>query len=201
MDEVNGWERVYLARHGQTEWNAQGRQQGQLDSPLTPMGIAQARGHAAALRGEDVDIVFTSPLGRARSTAGIIADELGLRVIVIDDLAEVHHGRFAGLSTQDIARRYPEELARRASDKYHWSFPDGESYADADVRAGLALKAISRYHAKRPVLVAHEMISRMLQRHLLGLEPDQALRLGHPNNVIYVLDPRSRTRRELGSRR
>lgn len=196
-----GWELVYLARHGQTEWNARGLRQGQLDSPLTPLGVAQAHGHAAALRDETVDAVFTSPLGRARSTAQITADSLGLPVVVIDDLAEVHHGSFAGLSDQDIEDRHPGELARRAADKYRWSFPEGESYADADVRAGRALAELRAYSAQRPLIVAHEMINRMLQRHLLGLDPHDALAIRQPNHVIYVIDPRTRTRRELVAQR
>ena len=201
MGEANRWERVYLVRHGETEWNVQGRRQGQLDSPLTPTGIAQARAHAAALRGEAVDGVFTSPLGRARATADIIAQELGLTVVVIDDLAEVHHGHFAGLSTQDIELRYPGQWARRAADKYRWRFPGGESYADADGRAGRALASVSKYPARRPVIVAHEMIGRLLHGHLLGLGPDEALAIGQSNDVIAVVDPRARTRRELRARR
>jgi broad specificity phosphatase PhoE len=191
VDEADQWERVYLVRHGQTEWNVQGRPQGQLDSPLTPTGIAQARGHAVALRGEGVDAIFASPLGRARTTARIIADELGLDVVVIDDLAEVHHGHFAGLSNQDIELRYPGALARRAADKYRWRFPGGESYADADVRAGRALATARGYPARRPALVAHAMIGRLLQRHLLGLAPEEALALRQPNDVIIVVDPRT----------
>jgi probable phosphoglycerate mutase len=200
MREADRWERVYLVRHGETEWNVQGRRQGQLDSPLTPTGIAQARAHAAALRGEGVDALFTSPLGRARATAAIIGGELGLDVVVIDDLAEVHHGHFAGLSTEDIERRFPGEWARRAADKYRWRFPGGESYADADGRARRALASVSRYPARRPVIVAHEMIGRLLHRHLLGLGPDEALAIGQPNDVIAVLDPRARTRREIRAR-
>ncbi|MBX6749547.1 MAG: histidine phosphatase family protein [Micromonosporaceae bacterium] len=199
MDEANRWERVYLVRHGQTEWNVQGRRQGHLDSPLTATGIAQARGHAVALRSEAVDAIFTSPLGRARTTAAIIADGLGLGVVVIDDLAEVHHGHFAGLSNQDIELRYPGELARRAADKYRWRFPGGESYAGAEARAGRALASVSGYPARRPVIVAHEMIGRMLLRHLLGLGPEEALALRQPHDVIIVVDPPARTRWELRS--
>lgn len=199
MDEASQWERVYLVRHGETEWNVQGRPQGQLDSPLTPTGIAQARRHAVTLRREAVDAIFTSPLGRARTTADIIADELGLGVVVIDDLAEVDHGHFAGLSNEDIELRYPGALARRAADKYRWRFPGGESYADAEVRAGRALAVVRGYAARRPALVAHAMIGRMLQRHLLGLRPEEALALRQANDVIIVVDPRARTRWELRS--
>ena len=186
------WDRVFLARHGQTEWNLQRRRQGQLDSPLTADGVEQAHRHAAFLRPHAVDAIFASPLGRARATADIIGGHLDLPVIAIDELAEVHHGSFAGLTDEEINTRHPDSWRRRSTDKYRWSFPDGESYADADVRAGRALARIGGYPARRPLVVSHEMFGRMLRRHLLGLDPDEALAGVQPNDVIYSTDPRTR---------
>jgi broad specificity phosphatase PhoE len=103
------WEFVFLARHGQTEWNVQRRRQGQLDSALTDNGVEQARRHAVAVEPHAVDGIFTSPLERATATAEIIAGRLGLSVTVIDELAEVHHGLFAGLTDEDISARYARE--------------------------------------------------------------------------------------------
>jgi broad specificity phosphatase PhoE len=82
-------------------------------------------------------------------------------------------------------------------DKYHWTFPGGESYADADIRAGDALARIGRHPKRRPLVVSHEMIGRMLQRHLLGLDPHQVLTQTHPNDVIYQIDPNAIARHEL----
>jgi broad specificity phosphatase PhoE len=184
------WDRVFLARHGQTEWNLQRRRQGQLDSPLTAGGVEQALRHAADLRSHAIDAIFASPLGRARATADIIGGHLGLPVVAIDELTEVHHGSFAGLTDEEINSRHPDSWRRRSTDKYRWSFPDGESYADADVRAGHALARIGIHPARRPLVVSHEMIGRMLRRHLLGLDPDEALAGVQPHDVIYSIDPR-----------
>jgi probable phosphoglycerate mutase len=194
------WEFVFLARHGQTEWNRVRRRQGQLDSPLTAAGIAQAHRGAATLRGHGVDYVFSSPLGRATATARIFADHTEAPLLVIDELAEVHHGRFAGLTDDDIDAAYPGELARRAQDKYRWTFPAGESYADADRRAARALARIAAHPARRPLIVSHEMIGRMLQRHLLGLDPAEALRRRHPHDAVYAINPAEHTWRELRTR-
>jgi broad specificity phosphatase PhoE len=190
-------EQVLLARHGQTEWNLLGRRQGQQDSPLTDRGVEQARRNATALRGHAVDMVFTSPLGRAVATAEILARALGTTIVVVDELAEVHHGRLAGLTDDEITRRYPDEWSRRAHDKYRWRFPGGESYADADRRAAAALALIDRHPANRPLIVSHEMIGRMLLRHLLDLDPLDALNRGHPHDVVYEVNPRTGTVREL----
>jgi broad specificity phosphatase PhoE/shikimate kinase len=188
------WDSVLLARHGQTQWNVARRRQGQLDSPLTPVGLEQAHRHAATLETHPIDGIFASPQGRAHTTAEIIGAHLSLPVQIIDELAELHHGSYAGLTNAEINARYPGELASRAADKYEWRFPGGESYADADVRAGQALARIATRH---PLIVTHEMIGRMLQRHLLDLDPAAALTTTHPQDIVYEIDPSTRTRRDI----
>jgi broad specificity phosphatase PhoE len=180
--------RVLLARHGQTEWNLTGRRQGRADSPLTAAGLAQAHRNAELLRAEDIDLICTSPLGRARTTAEIIAEAAGVPVHVHHGLAEVDHGDFTGLTGAEIAHRAPE----RAHDKYRWRFPSGESYADADRRAAAALQAIA-VDTRRPLIVSHEMIGRMLVRTLLGEPPATALARHQPHDAVYeVADGRLR---------
>jgi broad specificity phosphatase PhoE len=190
---VNSWESVFLARHGQTEWNLVRRRQGRLDSALTPAGVEQARRHALRLRGRDIDGIFVSPLGRAVATARIISDSLGLPVEIIDELAELDHGAFSGLVDEQIDAQFPGQRQLRAADKYHWRFPGGESYADADARAARALDEVGRRQVRRPLLVAHEMIGRMLQRHLLGLDAAAALARSHPHDVVHHIDAAAKT--------
>jgi len=174
------FEAVYLARHGQTEWNVAGRRQGRLDSPLTAHGLVQARRNVSLLSGQEIDVVFTSPLGRARGTAEILA--AGLPVTVLDDLAEVSHGEWSGLTSAEIDAGWPGQRAAREAEKYRFRFPGGESYADADVRAGRALAEVARAGARRPLLVSHEMIGRMLLKQLGVVE---ALQLRQPSDVVY----------------
>jgi broad specificity phosphatase PhoE len=178
--------RVLLARHGQTEWNILGRRQGQLDSPLTAAGLAHAGRHAETLAGQHIDRIFTSPLGRASTTAAIIGEALGLPVTVLADVVEVHHGDFAGLTNADIASRHPTAATDRAANKYEWRFPNGESYADADRRAANALRVVAE-QARWPLIVSHEMIGRMLLRNLLAEDPTESLRRDQPHEVIYVV--------------
>lgn len=168
---------VYLARHGQTEWNVAGRRQGRLDSPLTPLGLKQARRNAELL---DVDAVFTSPLGRARRTAEILAR--GLPIQILDDLAELDHGLWSGLTSAEIDAQWPGAREERARDKYTFRFPEGESYADAEVRAGRALAVVRASGAERALVVSHEMVGRMLLRQL-GVA--DALSLRQPSDVVY----------------
>lgn len=181
--------RCLLVRHGETEWNRLGRRQGRLDSPLTETGRRDAESVADLCRALDAGAVSSSPLGRARATADIVGARLSLPVTIIDELAEIDHGAFAGLTNDEVEARHPGELARRARSKYRWSFPDGESYADADVRAVAALDAVSATGASSPVLVTHEMIGRMLLRTLLQLDPEDALERSLPHGSVIEVWP------------
>jgi broad specificity phosphatase PhoE len=204
-----GFTEVFLARHGKTEWNQAGRRQGQLDAPLTPAGRAEVERVADGLRemrgvrgvprvrGMPIDAVFSSPLGRARTTAELYAGALGLAVVTVDELAEIHHGSMAGLTDEETDVAFPGEMSRRAADKYRWRFPDGESYAEGDVRAAAALRIVGASGAARPLLVSHAMIGRMLLRNLLDLAPDDALTYEHPHGVVYRVDMATRTLDEI----
>lgn len=98
--------RVLLVRHGQSEWNAQGRWQGQADPPLTDLGRAQARAAARSLGA--LDAIFSSDLQRAAATAEIISAALGIGPVVIDEaLRERDAGEWSGLTRSEIEGRYP----------------------------------------------------------------------------------------------
>ncbi|MFJ2552498.1 histidine phosphatase family protein [Microbacterium sp. NPDC087591] len=181
-------ERLFLARHGQTTWNRERRLQGQLDSPLTPEGIAQARSLAEQLVGTDVQTVCSSPLGRALRTAVIIAERLGAELIEVPELAEVHHGELAGMTWAEIDAAFPTVREERAANRYGWAFPGGESYAQARARARKALTSCGWAATGTPLLVTHEMIGRMLRAELRGLDAAGALALRHPHGVVFRLD-------------
>ena len=179
---------VFLARHGETEWNRAGRRQGRLDSPLTEDGRAQVGRLARRVAALPVDAVFSSPLGRAAATAAVYAAVLGLPVSFVDDLQEVDGGRWAGLTDEEVDGAYPGARQDRALDRYHWRYPGGESYADADRRASAALALISDAGPRRPLIVSHAMIGRMLLRNLLRMEVDQALQLDLRHGLIYRVE-------------
>ncbi|MFJ2505977.1 histidine phosphatase family protein [Microbacterium sp. NPDC087592] len=181
-------ERLLLARHGQTVWNVEHRLQGQLDSPLTDEGIAQARAIADRLGDAGVLTVCSSPLGRAMQTAVIIADRLGAEVIEVPELADLDHGALAGMTWDEIDAAYPTAREERAANRYGWAFPGGESYAQARSRARKALSSCGWASEGTPLLVSHEMIGRMLRAELRGLDASNALGLRHPHGVVFEID-------------
>ncbi|MDQ0645722.1 histidine phosphatase family protein [Microbacterium murale] len=183
-------QRVLLVRHGQTEWNREGRLHGQLDSALTSEGIAQASATAERLVPFGVRTVCSSPLGRALRTAVIIAERLGADLVEVPELSELHLGRMAGMTRVEIEDAFPGAREARAENRYGWAFPGGESYAEARGRARAALSSCGWAADGLPLLVTHEMIGRMLRAELRGLDAAQALALRHPLGAVFEVSGR-----------
>ena len=128
---------ILVARHGQSEWNAAGRWQGQADPPLSDLGRAQAR--LAAERVGAVDVIVASDLQRATETAAIIAAALGVGPVVVDvDLRERDAGEWSGLTRAEIERDWPGYLAEERKPP---GFEPGDAFR-ARTRA-----ALDRVHA------------------------------------------------------
>ncbi len=184
---------IYLVRHGQTVWNFEKRMQGQCDSPLTPSGIEQAvrigRDLRAQLGRDGKPEVTSSPLGRAMQTAELVCRELGIEashILQDDRLMEANHGDWSGLVKADVKQQYPRELAERRENRWNFRFPGGESYVDLARRAALWYASV-RDHEGSLVVVTHEMLSRCIRGHYLGLDSAQTLQLSHPHEAVYVL--------------
>ena len=146
---------LFLARHGETDWNAEGRWQGQTDVPLNANGVAQAYALAERMRREGIAAVASSDLSRARTTAEIVAAALGITAAHGDlDLREQHYGCFEGLTRMDSAKRFPEEWARYVAD-WHTTPPDGESYQALLTRVRAATRRIAERLASPALVVMH----------------------------------------------
>jgi probable phosphoglycerate mutase len=163
---MHGTATLFLARHGETDWNAAGRWQGQTDVPLNERGRAQAREIALRLRAEQVRSIATSDLLRARVTAEIVAAELGIAVgHVHADLRERRFGCFEGLSREEAAARFPEAWERYVTDPGP-APPGGESreellarllpaVSDAAARLAGPLLVVMHGGSMRALLAAH----------------------------------------------
>jgi probable phosphoglycerate mutase len=184
---------LFYVRHGETEWNKQGRLQGQHDSELTALGRAQAAHCGEILRdllardGRDLAALdfVSSPLGRARFTMERVRATLGLdpNAYHVDArLAELSFGRWEGLAYRQLLARERDVLATRERDKWNFTPPDGESYADLLVR-------LDAWHAtlqRDAVVVAHGGTARALVA-LRGIaEPDKAAVFDIDQGVVYV---------------
>jgi broad specificity phosphatase PhoE len=99
--------RILLARHGETEWNRLGRWQGHADPPLNDLGRRQAEILAEQLAGDTVSAVYSSDLRRARETARIVAERIGLPVTEDSALREIDVGSWSGLTRDEVRERFP----------------------------------------------------------------------------------------------
>jgi broad specificity phosphatase PhoE len=138
--------RLFLLRHAETEWNAQGRCQGVTDLDLSAAGRRQARRIADRLREETVDAVYSSDLKRARNTAVEVARPLRLTVRTDADLRELDHGAFEGLTFVEIRTGFPDFMERWQSRPAGVILPRGEGLTDVARRAWSSLERIARSH-------------------------------------------------------
>jgi probable phosphoglycerate mutase len=161
---------LYLARHGETDWNAAGRWQGQTDVPLNARGREQARELAAALRGAGLRAVASSDLARARTTAEIVAAELGLAVARLDpDLRERRFGCFEGLTRDEVAARHPGAWEAHVADPGP-AMPGGESRDELLARLARGLGSVASLPGPA-LVVMHGGSMRALLADFLGGMP------------------------------
>lgn len=136
--------KLSLVRHGQTDWNLAKRIQGSSDIPLNDTGRAQARAVGAAFRRSRWDGIFSSPLGRARETASIIAAEVGLaEPEILPGLAERAYGEVEGLTGAQILARYPDGA----------EVPGRESRDEVAGRSLTELLALAQEHRGQSLIV------------------------------------------------
>ena len=185
--------RILFARHGETDWNREGRWQGHSDRPLNAAGAAQAEALARRLATERLDALYTSDLLRAAQTAAAVSRETGLEAIVTPGLREVDVGDLAGLDRAEAARRYPDWYTRWREGVVE-SYPGGERFTDLRDRALAAFDRIADRHAGgTAVAVCHNGIVRAIVLHALGLEPGERPRIAPgPNCSLTVIEQRRR---------
>jgi broad specificity phosphatase PhoE len=142
---------LLLVRHGETDWNRDGRWQGGSDTRLNDLGREQARALAEELDGS-IDVVYSSDLARARETADIVATKLGLEVRVDPRLRERSFGSWEGLTTPEIEVRFADSH-RRWRDGDGAGADDAETFEDFFVRVSAFLADVLRLHPRQEVLV------------------------------------------------
>lgn len=183
--------RLCLVRHGETAWNAEGRVQGQLDVPLSAVGLAQARAVAAALAGEHFDAIYASDLTRVRQTAAPAAGRLGLPVTLDAALRERHYGMFERHTYAEVRERYPTEYARFRDKDLDFDFVSGESLRAFAARALACVAALIERHAGESILVfTHGGVLEMVYRHASGRTLSSPRDFELPNAALNRVEAR-----------
>lgn len=142
-----------LIRHGQTDWNLEGRYQGQSDVSLNETGLSQARELVLKFADYRFAAIYSSDLSRALETARIVADPLDLTVTVDERLREINQGEWEGLLVKTIRDRYDRLWQNRVVDPASIRPPGGETVEEVAQRAYVALDEIAEHHPTENVLI------------------------------------------------
>jgi len=189
---------IILLRHGQTLWNVEGRYQGQLNSNLTSLGKEQATNNALKIAKNIEDFsseqnsfkFFSSPLGRAKETAYIICDTLGLdkkNIIFDSNIQEVNYGIFEGKTKEFCKVTYAKEFKEREANKWSYALEGGgESYEMVTKRIHLWLERVK--DEEIVILVAHEMVNRALRGIYCSYDKEKMLKLRQKNDIVLKLE-------------
>lgn len=182
---MSDYPKIWFLRHGQTEWNKAYRLQGQLDSPLTAQGLADARRQARLMHAvlADTPALFSSPLGRARQTADIA---LHGRAYQTDPrLMEIHAGDWQGRTRADILAERPDLVTSGATplDIYE-AAEGGEGIAAFHAR----IRSFLRDLDGPSVLVAHGLLGQVLRAEVRGIPIPEAGALSNRQGCVYLLE-------------
>mgnify|MGYP000226990140 CR=1 FL=1 len=182
---AKSYPKIWFLRHGQTEWNKVYRLQGQLDSPLTQQGIAEAKRQAVIMPPilANSPEIFASPLGRARQTADIAL--AGATYQTDPRLMEIHAGKWQGLVRTDIMAAHPDWAASGPSAlEIYEAAKGGEGLAAFQARITAFLDDLTQ----PSVIVAHGLLGQVLRGLVRGLDMHQAGQLSNRQGCVYLLE-------------
>jgi len=145
--------KLIIIRHGETLWNVEGKKQGQLDSPLTALGIKQAKALAQRLTEESFTALYASNLGRAYKTAEYIAARTNHKISPERELRERNFGIFQGLTNKQIKNKYSAEYHSHLTDTVNYVIPEGESLRQFYERNTACLENLTARHAGEIIAV------------------------------------------------
>lgn len=188
--------RLYLIRHGQTDWNIEGRWQGQLDVPLSEVGHKQAQALAEALQDRPIMTIYSSDLIRAVATAQPLAQAKGIEIRWDARLRELHLGVFQGLVHDEIRLKYPAEEQAMEADYMDYVIPQGESRRAMQERAyAIWQEIVAREPGPEIAVFSHGGTIRMLLMKLFPEEMERLTKVRIFNTSVTTIDTDGQTLR------
>ena len=180
--------RFYLIRHGETDWNAQGRFQGRKDIGLNDEGTSQAQLTSKVASKIGKAVIWCSPLSRALHTAKPLAQKGGYEIFIEENLIEIDHGKWEGLHAEEVKRFFPEsfELWHKQPDKVQ--MPGGESLQEVQERALAALSKIKQNGEEQAIIISHDAVLKCLLCHWLELPLSSFWRFRLANCSVSIVE-------------
>jgi len=184
---------VTIIRHGETEWNRNGKHQGQLDSPLSALGMKQTSAVARFLARGSIryDVLYSSDLGRSVQSAALIAKKIGLRINLDGRLRERKLGIIEGLTMEEFKQMYYKEYEKFVSSDPDYIIPKGESIRQRSERAVSCLVELVAQHEHKGILVVtHGGILDSIFREVFGISLEDKRRFSLINSSINTFSVR-----------
>jgi broad specificity phosphatase PhoE len=180
--------KIYVARHGETTWNAEGRIQGRSDPDLSLKGYEQSLALLEHLKDQPVSAIYTSTLKRSILTATPIAQHLGLPIQRESEMDEIAFGILEGRSFLNMDEEVKAEWEQFRDHRLTYHIPGAENYTDVSNRVRPFKERILRQHEGQEILiVGHRGVNRMLLGLLLELSLEEAVKIEQTNDCLYVV--------------
>jgi broad specificity phosphatase PhoE len=162
--------KLYLIRHGQTEWNKKLTFRGRIDIPLNEQGHREAEAIAEALKDKNIDAIYASPLRRSMETAQPTAEFFHLEAVPVQGLIDINYGDWEGLTFSEVRERYKDHYEQWENRPDLVRFPNGETLDEVRERSFAAFKdIIAENPGKSILMVPHRVVNKVLLCALLGL--------------------------------
>ena len=182
--------KFFIIRHGETEWNTDGRFQGQRDTELNERGLDQSRRAADYLAGHKFDAVVSSPLRRALILAEMIAGRCGVEVEKIPAFTEINHGNWEGCLSMEVQERWPQLLDTWHESPHTVTMPGegGESLEAVQSRAAAAADELAGRYSGDVCVAAHDAVIKALICHYLTVPLSAFWRLRIANCGLTIVE-------------
>lgn len=181
--------KLYLIRHGETDWNKQGKYTGQMDIPINEIGREQAKKVAEEMKTLEPVVIYSSDLKRALETAQAISEELNIPIIKDERLREIRQGEWEGMHVNKIKMQYTEEFAARKENPLTVAAPGGESIGDVEIRVRSLLVDITQKHPNSEVVVSsHGIVLGIIRTIAEGIPVSEVFNNIPENATLYKVE-------------
>lgn len=181
--------KIYIARHGETTWNAEGRIQGWSDPELSSLGQAQSLALLEHLKTRPLRAIYSSDLQRSYLTAQPIAQHLGLPILKQGELKEIGFGMLEGKDLFQFDEELKYQWNRFKDDRFSYRIPGAENYSDVANRLRPFMERILHQHEGEEILiVGHRVVNRLLIGMFLGFSLEKTLKIEQTNDCLYLIE-------------
>jgi broad specificity phosphatase PhoE len=180
--------KIYIARHGETTWNVEGRIQGRSDPGLSPKGHQQSLALLEQLKNQSLSAIYTSRLQRSILTAQPVANHFGLPIWKESGLDEIAFGILEGRNIYQFDEVTKSEWERFKDDRFNYRIPGAENYVDVANRIKPFVERTLQNHEGQEVLiVGHRVVNRLLIGMLLEFPSEKVLEIEQTNDCLYLI--------------